>query len=258
MSDQHPHDRDREDDVRRLLAEARHHEPVPVDVAARLDRVLEQLAAEDPADQAPAADLETHRRRRRARNLLVAAAAVAVVGIGLGQLDLTSSTSDVDAGGDESAGSSSVAADDGLLDDQPSPAAEAENPGADALGRSLNADQLAMKPAPQPTGPGAIAVEDRDFASAKRLRALRDLPSGRRTALLNEYRADSPALDKSLGAAWFACKPGPYGDGRLVAVQYDGHPAVLAIRPATGDSAVVELLRCGSAAVLRSATVPLP
>ncbi len=42
MPDPDPQAHDREDDVRRLLAEARYDGPVPVDVAARLDRVLEQ------------------------------------------------------------------------------------------------------------------------------------------------------------------------------------------------------------------------
>ncbi|WP_244930673.1 hypothetical protein [Nocardioides sp. W7] len=252
MSDQHPHDHDREDDVRRLLAEARHHEPMPVDVAARLDRVLDQLAAEDPADQAPVADLETHRRRRRARNLLVAAAAVAVVGIGLGQLDLTSSTSNVDAGGDESAGSSSIAADA----DQPSGAAEASPATPD--NRDLAAARSALQFVPMPAAPEPLVVEDADFASADRLRALRKLTLGSRRAMLRRSLADAPQVGKPALGASLTCQPGPYGDGRLVAVQYDGHPAVLAIRPATGDSAVVELLRCGSAAVLRSATVPLP
>jgi hypothetical protein len=59
-------------------------------------------------------------------------------------------------------------------------------------------------------------------------------------------------------SAWFSCKRAPFGRGRLVAVRYQGTSAVLAVRPPTGDSVVVELLQCGTATVLRSATVPVP
>src|SRR5215218_10271549 len=69
--------------IRALLADARHTEPMPADVAARLDRVLEELA-QDRAPIAPVIDLA--RRRRTAAKLLVAAAAVVVAGVGAGQV----------------------------------------------------------------------------------------------------------------------------------------------------------------------------
>ncbi|MCW2814384.1 MAG: hypothetical protein JWN84_1839, partial [Nocardioides sp.] len=65
--------------VRRLLAAARHDEPVPPEVAARLDAVLDQLATEGeraidpppPAErEAVVHDLAVARRRRRATGLL--------------------------------------------------------------------------------------------------------------------------------------------------------------------------------------------
>ncbi|MGZ4450983.1 MAG: hypothetical protein ACXVW4_14415, partial [Nocardioides sp.] len=64
-----------EQEVRRLLAEARHDGPIPEDVAARLDDVLRDLARGDAAPLAPVVPLSSH-RRRRAAGLLVAAAAV--------------------------------------------------------------------------------------------------------------------------------------------------------------------------------------
>jgi len=66
-------------EVRRLLAEARHTEPMPDDVAARLDDVLTGLAASQQvaADVVPLAS----RRRRRVAGWLVAAAAVEVGGV---------------------------------------------------------------------------------------------------------------------------------------------------------------------------------
>ena len=56
----------------------------------------------------------------------------------------------------------------------------------------------------------------------------------------------------------FYCGPAAYGAGKLVAVRYNGLPAVLAYRPAAGDTQAVQLLQCGSAEVIRSTTIPLP
>ena len=76
-----------EEQVRRLLADARHDEPMPDDVADRLDRVLADLQDESRRTPAPI-DLAARRRRRIARNVLVAAAAVVVVGVGISRVDL--------------------------------------------------------------------------------------------------------------------------------------------------------------------------
>src|SRR6476469_4846664 len=81
MADQ-PLDPQTEERVRRLLAEARHDEPMPADVASRLDDVLAGLAAE-PAPRGRVVPLAD--RRRKAGALLVAAAAVVVAGVGIGQ-----------------------------------------------------------------------------------------------------------------------------------------------------------------------------
>jgi len=77
---------DQHDDVRRALAEARHTDPIPADVAARLDRVLDDLADERSAATESAhsvVSLEARRRRRHATRMLVAAAAVVVGGFSI-------------------------------------------------------------------------------------------------------------------------------------------------------------------------------
>src|SRR5690242_21244414 len=100
-----------DEQVRRLLAEARHTEPMPDDVAARLDGVLADLR-EAPAVTPPADGLAARRRRRTARNWLLAAAAVVVLGVGVNQVDWSGmSADDSDSGASASdAGGDSVAA----------------------------------------------------------------------------------------------------------------------------------------------------
>src|SRR4051794_41919704 len=69
-------------EVRRLLADARHDEPIPDQVGERLDRVLAGLGRDEPGSPgvAPVVDLAARRRRRNAAAVLAGAAA----GIGAG------------------------------------------------------------------------------------------------------------------------------------------------------------------------------
>ncbi|SDC43055.1 hypothetical protein [Nocardioides lianchengensis] len=257
-------DHEREADVRRLLAEARYDEPVPDDVAARLDRVLAELVDEGPpekvADQHRVIDLAAQRRRRRVRQLLVAAVAVGVIGVGLGQVGLPS-TFQADMDGSSAGGSAADSGGD-------SAEAEAEGPAA-AAGAPSALDEASplQRDAPLALTAEPLVVEDEDFGSEAQLKSLRRTTLQNLDATLSQEARSSaaPESDESRSAegyaatpTWFTCQPGPFGAGRLIAVQYDGQPAVLAVRPSTGDSSVVELLRCGSGAVLRSATVPVP
>ena len=84
------------DAVRRLLADARHTEPMPADVAARMDDVLADLRRahgrtsaptrpESGTDPAPCVASLAAQRRRRAAGLLVAAAAIVVGGVVVAQ-----------------------------------------------------------------------------------------------------------------------------------------------------------------------------
>ena len=88
---------DPDDAVRRLLADARPTEPMPADVAARMDDVLAGLAdgsvagaetsgpGADPAPIRPAVASLAAERRRRAAGMLVAAAAIVVGGVVVAQ-----------------------------------------------------------------------------------------------------------------------------------------------------------------------------
>jgi hypothetical protein len=232
MSDERDLTPEQEARVARLLADARADEPIPAEVAARLDRVLAGMASEQiagPGQQiAPVIDIAA-RRRRRVRTLLVAAAAVVVAGVGIGQLVEPGGDSD-DSGGDSA--SSEVAADD-----------------ADGGGR-------------QPEGPASIGKDEQEALGtparittdsfAADVRRFQDRPGIRSEA------SDGTMIGMDQPAADFSCSPAAYGPGKLVAVRYNGQSAVLAYRPAAGETQVVELLQCGSAEVVRSTTIPLP
>ena len=272
MTDQH----DEYDEVRHLLGDARHDEPIPTDVADRLDRVLAQLAAGEPvpadggsAERAPVVDLATQRRRARGRNLLIAAAAVVAVGVGFNQLDLSMSSSSDQAASSADEGSPDAALDGGSdLDsvDEPSPAEELEGL-REGTGRDRSSSQLIRS---------RLVLTDADFASVASRKALKSralsaaVPTSGSDALDPEEQRSSPDAPPDGGSlvaggdaqAYFygatVCGPGPYGDGSLFLVTYRRHPAVLAVRPREGDSTVVDLLRCRSGEVLRSSTVPTP
>lgn len=94
-----------EDAVRRLLADARHDQPMPAGVVARLERAL-------AAEQGAVADLAPRRRRRWGAGLL-AAAAVVVAGVAIGP-ELVGSTSD-DSGAETSASADSAGDDAGIM-----------------------------------------------------------------------------------------------------------------------------------------------
>lgn len=225
--------------VRALLAEARVDTPIPDDVAARLDRVLAQLAetraeegdSEGPEVPATVVDLAA-RRRRKAVTLLVAAVAVVAVGIGLGSV-VPSAREQSDSAGDSGAAAESV-------DDGAAPEAEPGAGAPESTARMADGGPVVVRP-------GHFAddvAELRDVVSL-------DAPDG---------EAAAPSQLSSLGGtdstSSFICDPAAWGEGRLVAAFYGGVPAVLAFRPPTGDTQVVDLLECGTAAILRSVTLP--
>ena len=239
-----------EERVRRLLADARHTEPMPDDVADRLDRVLAglgpadatvPLADADPAEPpVPATDLDAVRRRRRARTWLAAAAAIAVVGIGVDQLapDLGSvggSSSSSDAGGSSGA----------TAQDQDSAAPGTAGSGASAGGPRHPVSGVV----------GAVPLRADRFGT--QVARLRD------GALLDRAaRQGGPANDEELQldglSAQVARCVGGHGRGRYLPVRYDGEAGVLVYRPVRGDTQVVDLFLCGQDAPARSITLPAP
>ncbi len=226
MSDERDLTPEQEARVARLLADARADEPIPVEVAARLDRVLAGMSEEQIVgpDLAPVVDIAA-RRRRRATTLLVAAAAVVVAGVGIGQV-VGPQGSDEGAGGSNSL--------------------EADDSGGDGLAE----------------GPANLSPQERESLGepakisgdsfAADVRRLQDRPG------ILSNASDGVPMEMEQPDVDFACSPAAYGPGKLVAVRYHGLPAVLAYRPAAGDTQAVELLQCGSAEVIRSTTIPLP
>ena len=219
-----------DDEIRRLLAEARHTEPIPPDVAGRLDGVLADLRAERPV-RANVTDLAAARRRRRVRTLLVAAAAVVVVGVGVDQVRDWSPGAGSDSSGSSASVEGEASADGAAGGDSLSPLDDAED-----------------APAPAAARPVRIST-DRFARQVAALQAGRaELSTGRETGSgALEYSAD----------AFTACAL-DVGRGRVVPVRYDGAPGVLVFRPVRGDSQVVDLYLCGGAEPTRSITLPAP
>ena len=216
--------------VRRLLAEARHDEPMPADVAARLDAVLEGLGARpvDGAHDAPPKaepDRESGRepdtapggasvlplrrpaapaRRRRWAAALVAAAAVVAGGVALGQLRPSGSNDSAGSAADSSAGGKSA------------PAESAASGVAELRRATLRADVL-------------------------RAEATRD----------SQAEVMPPLSDAS-----FPCAAADWGPGTPVPARLDGVPAMLVLRPPVQGRRVADVLECGTARVLASVTLP--
>jgi hypothetical protein len=228
-----------QDAVRRLLAEARHDEPVPASVAARLDAALEELTAErrESRDATPVVDLTAARRRRRAGAALLAAAAVVVGGIAVGNVV-------TGVGGDSSGSDAASTAD---RDDAGSTESEAEA-GAGALEPNASARRA----------PGA-------YPAAYRLSSdslLHDLVAAREaeaTAALagespQEPEEDSAADDTACDAASL---PDP-GTGTVVPVTLDGQPALALYRQPSAERQRVAVFLCGESTPERTVTLPSP
>jgi hypothetical protein len=219
-----------EEQVRRLLADARHDEPVPDDVVDRLDRVLADLQGETRRTPEPI-DLAARRRRRVARNLLVAAAAVVVIGVGVSRVDLSGQDAD---GGSADSGAASA----------PESAAREDNAGGDD---TQDLERLVRG------RPLVLSSEDFD-------RQVRRISPGP-LASLAEIPLDegySGNLDKDLGdnAALAWCNDPAWGAGERIKVRYDGQRGVLVLRPPSGDSRTADLFLCGETLPTRSTTVP--
>lgn len=259
-----PHDHDPDltpaEEVRRLLADARHTEPMPADVAARLDGVLAGLAADDGAgpprasdgSAARAADLAAARRRRTVRNLLVAAAAVVAIGVGINEADLTVSggaedamSSDTSGGGDAAPGAA--------------PGAESQREGAaDAVPNTSSADK--PRRAELDSGLAGYAVRPVRLSAERFGTQVRRLRVETKELALNDMSGQAAtdglfSLDRALRPG---CSTRGWGAGLLVPVRYDGGLGALVFRRALGETQVVDLFLCGSDEPARSITLPTP
>jgi hypothetical protein len=223
------------DAVRRLLAEARHDEPIPADVAERLDQVLAGLRREEadsPVDT-PVIPLEVHRRRRAAA-LLVAAAAIVVGGVVLAQQHRPG-----DSGA--SAGAGGVETDN------------LGNTGADASGTRT-------PPSSQPDSPGPRV----DLRASGRVRtrggALVVRPGHFASDVLAGLKVTAPGTKRQYDALKQVepgCVPSA-SDAVVLRATYERAPAALVYHVPAGSTQVVDLYVCGTAKPVRSVTLPVP
>jgi len=230
--------------VRRLLAESRHTEPIPDDVAARIDRALADAAAAPTGPAAPVVPLA--QRRRRAGQLLLAAAAVVVGGVAVGQDVGDNSASDETAATDSSASSEAEG------DELPVPDRDGHPTDRKGALQSEDAPVPGAVADSQMTVSKLAAREIRSDRFAGDAERLRTLATARRAAPY-AGSAPPPAADLARGDG---CGPGVWGGGRYVRVVFDQEAGWLVYRPPRGGTQVVDLFLCGEDAPERSATLP--
>ncbi|QYJ03293.1 hypothetical protein KUV85_13265 [Nocardioides panacisoli] len=236
--------------LRRLLADARATEPMPDDVAQRLDATLAELGRE--RDAAAGGDVvPLARRKRRAMvGLLAAAAVVVVAGVGVTEVLRDNGAGDAQTASEAAEEPSATAADRSRLQD--GSALEQQAPeGADdsAAAPEESASQRRDLPVEVRESQGRPPRVRMQRLERDALRVRRDLP-GR-----GSQRPDTAILFAPQG---FTCEPEAWGAGVFAAVRYGARNAVLAYREPSEQNQVVEVLQCGTGAVLRSVTLAAP
>ena len=222
------------DAVRRLLAEARHDEPTPPEVVARLETRLAQLQAERTAEltaaagTAPVIDLGSRRRRLAAIGVM-AAAAVVVAGVALGQV--------LPQGGSSSDSATSAESDTGAGTD---------------TGLRSGGDNSDAGSAMEPTSPEELSGKVRATEALPEVSLDAEL-DGALTSLRSQTPASSYAAD-----AVVACRVGDVGRGRRVLVQVDGRPGLVIFRAPTRARQEADLFLCGDPEPLRTLSLPAP
>jgi len=231
MSDLTP---DQTEAVRHALADARATEPLPADVAARLDHALDGLYAERATAIPVVASLEARRRRRNATRMLVAAAAVVVGGFGVDAMvghDVLGGMSADNAGGSEIdrdgvrapvATSAQPPTDSNFGEGNTS--APGPVVGTDGLGGLIDAPNV-------PQAGGAY----KGFFSTNLYELRRDS--------LTKDAASVVRLSELIEAALTRCVTPADGESVLL-VRYDGHPAALRVRLPHGNEQLVDLYYC--------------
>lgn len=224
--------------VRRLVADARATDPIPGDVVARLDAVLGDLVADRAERTDDVADVVPLRRRRRRASRLLAAAAVVVGGVAVGQY-VVDGPNGTDDGASVSADAPAerTESDDTLAADMEEARPEANRPGADEGGTNSTGVETKQ--------PALLRIRSSHLVD--------DLVTARIAAADSAVNFRTPRFPPGR-----ACADAPWGPGQLIAVLFQQAPAVAAFRPATEQTQVVDLLQCGTAEVLRSATLPAP
>jgi hypothetical protein len=241
---------EQETEVRRLLAEARATAPPPADVAARLDRVLVGLGEErgGTPPRLPGHSVALASRRRRATILLAAAAAVVAIGVGLGQIV------DNQGGADDGASSAEDSPDASLLEEKADGGGAADDSKRGAgQGRDAPSESGSATTPPRTATVGR--VREASFTSdVDELR--RALPADPVDGEFVQLVVGQLPSDYVLADQAFDCAPARWGPGVLVPAYLDGTPAVLAYRPVTGETQIVDLLQCGTGETLHTTTLP--
>jgi hypothetical protein len=239
---------EQESQVRRLLADARHDDPIPVEVAARLDTVLAGLTRDEPGSEgvAPVIDLAARRRRRNAAALLAGAAAVIVAGFAIGQVI------DVSPDASSDAGSAAVNTDrEGSATAEPPAAASSQDAAGGSGSGTGGFTAPPSVPAPLETLGGSVQLRSSHLESD----VTRQLPG-----LTADAGADRRPDAKAFSAAGcpLTAPVSSFGAGVLYPAVFDGSPAVLALRPPSGDTQRADVLSCDTAASLASVTITRP
>ena len=241
------------DELRALLADARVTEPVPTDVAARLDATLASLQAERTAESPVVVPL----RRRFGRVLVAAAAAVAIVtgGYGISQLPGTTSA---DSGDAASSGAADSDAGAGTTDDDSAVAPElaktAREPrltttsfAADAARVMVDLNAVLSKETASDVPRSTTSSSDGNLDSLDGR-----TPSDYAGLEAPPVTATPQRAAASRDAAIAAC-PGPEAaDAITLPATLDGSQVALVFRPPTGDSQRVEAWSCDGTTMLAS------
>ncbi|MDT0202429.1 hypothetical protein [Nocardioides sp. AE5] len=221
--------------VRRLLAQARHDEPMPPEVAARMDEVLAGLVAERagasptapsgapvPDSTGPGAalpdDVVPLHRRRWPRYLLAAAA---VAAIGFGTFAVVNDSSDETSGSYAGRAASEHDENESGASQAPTQAPEDHAPdGAQ--------EEPPMQAAPPPV--------------------LTDLDATSLAALETRVRDRGQGLVSGDEAERVGCGPGSIpDDARLVFAEHEDSPVLVVYTP-QGEQTLAEVFECGFAA----------
>lgn len=247
ITDQSPRQPD-EEAVRRLLAEARHDQPMPPEVVARLDERLVALQAER-ASQAVADVVPLASRRRRVLAGLVAAAAFIVVGgVALGQVLPSQQGEDSMSAG--SADSKEVAP-------EARPSADSEL-GAGASSGGAESDEL--KGAPE--APTSTSSKSQSQYLDSDRAVLTSGPSLRKQVI--QLRSDGTyALaqreESETENGFEACVPPEVRSGesvRFAEILLDGSPGVVVYTPLDGSRELARVWVCGATTPLHRFVLP--
>jgi hypothetical protein len=243
-------------ELRALLRGARVTEPIPADVAARLDATLASLQAERRAEDEPAATVLPLRRRGIARVLVAAAAAVVIGagGIAISQGGLNDAGSDDSAAtADSGAGSDTGSLREGPMD--PGSEADKDAPLPAATARGL----LELNGTLVPVFTSARFAQEAQaydpatggFTELDSLQKRYSIPSPA-DALTDDATTDPP----DDGATSVPLCVGPQlPDTETLPMLLDGNPTVLVLHPVKDGAQVLEAWSCDGATRLTTATV---